>query len=178
MTRNAWALSLAGLVLLALARQAPATPWGRDAAPGPQVVAQADRAARAASDAGRLVDEQAARLQAALGATRPFIRPARNPFSFHKPEPRAERSAAAASVAVAPTPPVPDRPPTLWPTLVAIIADASAAPTAMLSCDGETAILAVGATFVRFRVDAITADTVQLVDLSSATGARQILSIR
>lgn len=182
MPRGVLALGLAGVLLLALGAQAPATPPGRGML-GPQAVAQAEQMAQAASGPRQQLDDEAARLRAALAAPRRFIAPARNPFNFHQPAPQSHGPAKVPAADVAAMPSVPAAAPALlppaWPTLIAIVADAGgAAPAAMLSFDGETAIVAAGQMFVRFRVQAITDGAVELIDVTSPSRVVRTLPIR
>lgn len=185
MRRVAIALSLSGVLLLATWVQAPAEPAREEIPLSRGALAEADQVAQATVPAARQVDEEAERLRQHLAAQTPFSEPVRNPFRFNtseKPAPQPVPSALMRSASIdAVELNVPAAPAIVMPLLIGVAEDTVAGVvvrTAMLSLGDEMGIVKIGQPFSRFVVQAISATSVELIDVTSPNRNVTTITIR
>lgn len=186
--RKVLLLPIVGVALLLVSRvPSPAEPAGELPMLSAAQVELAEQNAQSVTPVARQIDQEAERLRQRLAQQVPFDEPARDPFRFTtrstpklgtpKLVPVAKESDEVQPVVLN----IPKPPAILVPTLIALTADevgGAVVRTAVLSMNDEIAIVKVGQAFDRFQITSITADAVELVDITSPTKASTTLTIK
>jgi hypothetical protein len=121
------------------------------------------------------VNQEVARLRANLTAVPDMPSPGRDPFSFGVRRPAPRVSDPAAQTDVAPVVSVVDAPTLVWPTLTAVMGQASG-PTAVLAWGDDIEFLKTGDTFRDFFVVSVSGQTIEL--RHEGTGSTKTLALR
>jgi Tfp pilus assembly protein PilP len=171
MSRFRTASLLAAGVLVTTWVSAPAAPT----APPPEVSAEDMKHIDAMAPIAAEIDQQVEQLRVNMTAAPQKPDPGRDPFAFGARRPAPRPAVLQAEPEPTPAPVVELPPAVLWPTLAAVMAEASG-HTAVVAWGDTVEFVKAGDGYKDFRVVSVSAASIEL--RHEATGTRRTISLR